>query len=109
MTRSYTLAALAALSLIGGPALARPTQADDAAPRQAAVSYADLNLNTETGQAILVARIHRAAEAVCGPEPDSRDLKRLMPYRACMKQSVDTAVAAIPSASHVAGGSKPAG
>jgi UrcA family protein len=73
------------------------------------VSFADLNLNTATGQAILVARIHRAAEAVCGPEPDSRDLKRLPPYRQCMKQSVDTAVAAIPSASQVAGRLKPAG
>jgi len=108
MTTRYVLATLAVLSLIGGRAFAQTIQNDEA-PRKAAVSYADLNLNTEIGQAVLVARINRAAQAVCGPEPDSRDLKQLMPYRACMKQSVDTAVAAIPSASQVAGSAKPAG
>jgi UrcA family protein len=109
MTTPFTLAAVTALTLISVPAFAQAARADEEAPRQAAVSFADLNLNTANGQAILVARIHRAAEAVCGPEPDSRDLKRLPPYRQCMKQSVDTAVAAIPSASQVAGRLKPAG
>jgi UrcA family protein len=110
MTTQYALGALAALTLLNGPALAQPARTDEAAaPRQAAVSYADLNLNSPEGQAILVARIHHAAEAVCGPEPDSRDLKRLMPYRQCMKQSVDTAVAAVPSASQMAGKVRPAG
>ena len=108
MKTQYALAAFAALTLTAGSALAAPVQADDG-PRQAAVSYADLNLNTETGKAILVARIHRAAEAVCGPEPDSRDLERLPSYRACMKQSVDTAVAAIPGPSQLAGKVRPAG
>jgi UrcA family protein len=110
MTTRYILAAVAAFTLISGPSVARPVQADeDSAPRQATVSYAGLDLNSPQGQAILAARIHRAAEAVCGPEPDSRDLKRLMPYRQCMKQSVDTAVAAIPSPSQVAGRARPAG
>ncbi|MGZ3276195.1 MAG: UrcA family protein [Caulobacteraceae bacterium] len=109
MSTQYTLAALTALSLVSTPTFAREVQAGDEAPRSAAVSYADLNLNTPDGQAVLVARIHRAAEAVCGPEPDSRDLKRLPPYRQCMKQSVDTAVAAIPSPSQMAGKVKPAG
>jgi len=109
MTTHYSLAALAILTLTAAPALAAPAQTDESAPRQAAASYADLNLNTPEGQAILVARIHRAAEAVCGPEPDSRDLKRQAPYRQCMKQSVDTAVAAIPTASQMAGKVKPAG
>ena len=109
MTMQYVLAAAAALTLISESSFAKPVQTDEDAPRQATVSYADLNLNTADGQAILVARIHRAAETVCGPEPDSRDLKRLMPYRQCMAQSVDTAVAAIPSASRVAGSGKPAG
>jgi UrcA family protein len=95
--------------LASGPAFSQSLHKDDEAPRQSAVSYADLNLNTETGKAILVARIHRAAEAVCGPEPDSRDLERLPSYRACMKQSVDTAVAAIPAPSQLAGKVKPAG
>jgi UrcA family protein len=105
----YALAALAALSLISTPAFSQALHADEDAPRQMAVSYADVNLNTADGRAILVARIHRAAETVCGPEPDSRDLARLMPYRQCMKQSEGSAVAAIPSASRVAGSAKPAG
>jgi UrcA family protein len=109
MSIRHGFAALAALTLIAGPALAQSASVGDEPPRQAAVTYADLNLNTADGRAILVARIHRAAEAVCGPEPDSRDLKRLPPYRQCMKQSVDTAVAAIPSASQLAGSTKPAG
>lgn len=103
-----TSALTAALALAAGPALAQAAQSDDA-PRSAAVSYADLNLNTAKGQAILVARIHRAAEAVCGPEPNARDLKQALPYRQCLKQSVDTAVAAIPAASQLAGALKPAG
>jgi UrcA family protein len=108
MNTRYALAALAALTLIAGPALAAPAQTDDA-PRQAAVPCGDLNLNTPSGQAILTARIHRAAEAVCGPEPDSRDVKAQMAFRGCLKQSVDTAVAAIPSASQLAGSARPAG
>ena len=109
MTTRYALAAMTALTLISTPALSQPARSDEDAPRQAVVSYADLNLNTQFGQAVLKARIRRAAQAVCGPEPDSRDLARLPPYRACMKASVDTAVAAIPSASQLAGSGKPAG
>ena len=110
MTTLYRLAALAAFTtLIAGPALAQPAQTDGDAPRRAVVSYADLNLNTAVGHAVLVARIQRAAEQVCGPEPDSRDLKPLMAFRRCMSQTVDTAVAAIPTASQLAGSAKPAG
>ncbi|MGZ3276196.1 MAG: UrcA family protein [Caulobacteraceae bacterium] len=102
MKMRYALAALAAVTLAAGPALAHPAQDEDG-PRQAAVSYADLNLDTASGQAVLVARIRRAAEAVCGGEPDSRDVKAQMTFRGCMKQTVGTAVAAIPSVSKLAG------
>jgi UrcA family protein len=107
MSTRYGLIALTALTLIAGPALARPNA--DEAPRQAKVSYADLNLNTAAGQAVLAARIRRAAEAVCGPEPDSRDVKALMTFNRCMKQSTGEALAAIPAASQTAGSAKPAG
>jgi UrcA family protein len=107
MNAHYGLAALAALTL-AGPALARPPQTEDA-PRQVAVSYADLDLNTASGHAVLTARIHRAAETVCGSEPDSRDVKAQMAFRGCLKQSVETAVAAIPGGSQLAANAKPAG
>ena len=109
MTTRYALTALAALSLISTPAFSQSVRSDDDATRQAVVSYADLNLNTPFGQAVLKARIQRAAEVVCGPEPDSRDLAPLMAFRRCMKQTVDTAVAVIPSADQLAGSAKPAG
>jgi UrcA family protein len=109
MTTRHSVVAVTACVLISTPAFARQVQTGDDAPRQATVSYADLKLNTPGGQAVLRARIHRAAETVCGPEPDSRDLARLMPFRRCMKDSIDTAVAAIPGASQVAGSGKPAG
>jgi UrcA family protein len=115
MNTRHALAALAAPTLMAvslamvAPALAAPAQADDAAPRRMAVSYADLNLDTGDGQAVLTARIHRAAEAVCGPEPDSRDVKALMAFDGCMQQSVGAAVSAIPHARRVAGSAKPAG
>jgi UrcA family protein len=108
MTVQYALAALASFTLISTPAFSQPVRADGDTWRTA-VSYADLNLNTPSGQAVLKARIQRAALAVCGPEPDSRDLAPQMAFRRCMKQSMDSAVAAIPSASHLAGSTKPAG
>ncbi|MEI9889983.1 MAG: UrcA family protein [Caulobacteraceae bacterium] len=95
-----TLYALAALSLIvAGPALSQPADT-----RRLAVSYADLDLKTSGGQAELVARIRRAAERVCAPIPDQRDVKALMAFERCMKKSVDTAVAAIPTTSRLAAG-----
>jgi UrcA family protein len=109
MTRQYTLATVVALALVSTPALSQPVRNDDEAPRMAVVTYADLNLNTAQGHAILVARIRQAAVNVCGPEPDSRDLKRLPSFRQCITQTVNTAVTGIPSVSQVAGSAKPAG
>lgn len=107
MNARYALAALAAMTLTAGPALAQPAAADGSA--RMAVSYADLNLNTAAGQAVLMGRIRHAAEQVCGPEPDSHDLKTRLAFKACLRQSVDTAVSAIPEASRLAGAVRPAG
>jgi UrcA family protein len=103
-----TLYGLAALALVANPAMARPVQMDGDSQRTA-VSYADLDLTTAAGHAALAARIRRAAEAVCGPSPDQKDVKAVMAFEGCMKQSVDTAVAAIPTASQMAGNRRPAG
>ena len=106
--KSYSLAALAALSLTTTPALARPVQTDGDTKRTT-VSYADLNLLTDAGQAELMARIRHAAEAVCAPTPDQHDVKAVMAFERCMKQSVEMGVAAIPTPSQLAGSGKPAG
>jgi len=108
MKTHYAMATLAALTLTAGPVLAQPAPGDGDA-RKMAVSYADLNLGTDAGRAELKARIHHAAELVCGPGPDLKDVKAHMAFERCMKQSVMTAVAAIPSASQMAGKPRPAG
>jgi UrcA family protein len=97
--------AFAVVTLLSGGALAQ-TFGDT---QRMSVSYADLDLKTPGGQGELVARIHRAAERVCGPAPDQRDVKAMMAFERCMKKSVDTAVAAIPAASELAGSARPAG
>jgi UrcA family protein len=113
MNAHYASAALAALTLIAGPALAQSAQdnvgrKDDDA-RRMAVSYADLKLDTAAGQAQLMGRIHHAAEMVCGPSPDLHEVKAVMAFKRCMKQSVDTAVASIPSPNELASAIRPAG
>ncbi len=108
MNTQFGLAALAAVTLVAGPALAQSAQNDDAA-RRMAVSYADLKLDTAAGQTELMGRIHHAAEMVCGPSPDLHQVKAVMAFKRCMKQSTDTAVAAIPQPSQLAGAVKPAG
>lgn len=108
MKTLYGPAALAALALFSSAAFAQSAQSEGDT-RRMAVSYADLDLKTSGGQTELVARIHRAAERVCSPVPDQRDVKAKMAFERCMKTSVDTAVAAIPAASQLAGSSRPAG
>jgi UrcA family protein len=104
MAKQYILAAAAVFTLVAAPALARPAQPDEDAPRQVKVPFADLDLSTAKGQAALSARIHRAADAACGFEPDLRDVDQFAIYRRCMKETEDMAFAAIPGASQIARG-----
>ena len=61
MTKTFTTAALALAATV------LPLSAAHAGePRAADVSYADLDLSSEAGQAIFDRRIERAVEAVCG-------------------------------------------
>lgn len=89
MTQILSARALA-LSLASAIALAAaaPTQAapasNDPDTITVVVPAADLNLTSGAGAKILLARIHRAAETVCGIEPAAIqfDLHRL--YQACV-------------------------
>lgn len=73
--------AAASLLALATIAVALPTAAAEA-PR-AAVRYADLDLTSDAGQAVLAGRIDRAAQSVCGllderagsmlPSPHARD------------------------------------
>jgi UrcA family protein len=76
------------------------TSVADAAPAQQssiAVSYADLNLNTPAGMAIMRARIDQAAREVCGQEPGLRDMTGHALYLSCIKTATNLAIASLPS------------
>lgn len=93
----------ASVAALAAPALASAktvTTQDDL--RQVVVSFADLNLNTPTGQAQLQHRLRRAAMDVCGAQPDDKDMRAAGLYRGCVQQSIEAATAAVPAAKMVA-------
>jgi len=57
-----------------------------------AVSYGDLNLQTEHGARTLLQRIRLAAQEVCPQVPDNRDLSRIEARILCMHRAVARAV-----------------
>ena len=72
---------------------AAPARAEQAGGlRQARVSYADVNTASDAGMAVLRHRVQAASRALCGPEPDPRDLNRGVTYRTCVEQSVQRAL-----------------
>jgi UrcA family protein len=70
-------------------ALATVSRADDL--RQVRVSYADLNVQTEAGAAVLFQRIRSAAERVC-EVAGTRDLGQLTQVKACTDHAIAGAV-----------------
>ena len=55
-------------------------------------------------------RVRQAADKVCGGRPDPRALGEMTTYRACLKTTVDTAVASVnaPVLAALNGSEKPA-
>jgi UrcA family protein len=82
--------ALAAVAVCA--ALSSAARADEAP--QLHVSYADLNVNSKAGAAVLFQRIRRAAERVC-EVPDTRNLGQLARVKACTDHAIATAVDAV--------------
>jgi UrcA family protein len=105
---TVTLFAAAALLAAPALALAAPVKTVDG-QSQVTVSFADLNLNTASGQSALKARIHRAAVDACGAQPDTRDLRAWSAFNQCVAKTIGAATAAVPAASLVAGASSPKG
>ena len=64
---------------------------------QMTVSYADLDLSRPAGAQALLARLHHAADAVCGGLPDLRNLTAQERYRDCFNEAMNNAVAAVHS------------
>jgi UrcA family protein len=93
--RNFALAAVAAVCLT---AVAVGAHADDAVNGVPArtVHYADLNLSTQAGAAILYNRIRYAAEHVCG-DVGSRELARAMAAKACVNRAIFASVQSVNS------------
>tara|TARA_R110002124_G_scaffold81870_1_gene215391 strand:+ start:223 stop:720 length:498 start_codon:yes stop_codon:yes gene_type:complete len=82
-TRSLCAAAAIAVTATGFSASAI---AQNRAERTAVVSYADLDLNSEDGQATLQGRLKGAVRKVCGGY-DSKSLIDAQDYAVCMDQA----------------------
>ncbi|MCA6247848.1 MAG: UrcA family protein [Phenylobacterium sp.] len=91
-TNSIALIAIGLLALSGASASAQPAL-DDVKVK---VSYAGLDISTESGARTLLKRIEHAAAEVCGGEPANR-LDRMKTFRPCTKEVVNRTVSKIDS------------
>lgn len=89
--RNLVMTVAAVLLAAGTVARANEVAADVPART---VHYADLNLNTDAGVAVLYKRIRNAAEAVCG-DAGERDAARMAATRACVDRAVAEGVNAV--------------
>jgi UrcA family protein len=87
-TQKIAMAGIAAICLATA---AMGAHADEAAVKTHTVRYADLNLNTAAGAAVLYQRIKNAAEQVCG-DVNSRQLGEAMAAKACVGHAIYASV-----------------
>jgi UrcA family protein len=101
MFAKSSLAILPALAVLGYAAAvhAEPVAVSTSDPSVMSITVpvADLNLSARAGAKTALQRIHAAAKAVCGQEPDIGAVERLSLYDACIKTSTDRAVASLDS------------
>lgn len=89
---SVRLAAFPAVAAIAWLGLAPDAAAAAPAPTVSIrIPYADLDLTTDSGITELYARVRRAARQVCRPQTTGSRLDER--YPACMRETVDRAVA----------------
>ena len=89
-TKQFTMASIAAICLASATMAAHADQASANASTRT-VYYADLNLNTPAGVAVLYNRIRNAAEQVCG-DVNSRRLEVAAAAKACVNHAVYVSV-----------------
>jgi UrcA family protein len=93
-------AAIAIAALAQG-ACAQSALASDVVVKQVTVHYADLNINSEDGAAVLHARIDQAASQACGGNPAFSSDYEVAPvflareYEQCHAAAVDRAIAEV--------------
>jgi UrcA family protein len=94
MNKSSTNNLFQAVLAVGALIVAVSTAAHAAEIPQVHVNYADLNVSSPAGAAVLYQRIRVAATQVCGA-PDQRDLIRLVQAKTCTDKAIATAVTAV--------------
>jgi UrcA family protein len=94
MKTATQLVMVLAVAAAGLSANSAQAHIDDFELRTLAVKVQDLDLHTARGQEVLLRRIKRAADIVCGI-PNSRDLRMLAEYHACVDEATSGALAQI--------------
>jgi UrcA family protein len=89
------LAAVAAVCLASVTIVAHADEAANGVPART-VHYSDLDINTRAGATVLYARIHNAAQQVCG-DADSRQLAVSAAVKACVNRAISTSVRSVNS------------
>lgn len=74
-----------------------PAGSATAGEKNVAVRYGDLDLSKPAGQHAFKNRLEIAARRVCGPKPGmARQLREGPVYEACLKDTTERAMAAVP-------------
>jgi UrcA family protein len=94
--RARVLIGIATAVIAVGAALIRHGSADSSPPATLSVSYADLDIDTVDGAAVLYHRIRVAAAQVCAIF-DTRDLAHQALRRSCIDRAVVAAIATVGS------------
>jgi len=84
----FSLAAALAASVL---ALTPSFEADPTAPREVAVYYDELNMNSDRAAATLYSRLRAASRQVCSAL-DSRELRQRAAFNACFEHALSNAV-----------------
>jgi len=88
--------AAAAATLVLGVASVASAQAMNETAASVTIRVAGVDLSSPAGAKVALHRIETAADSVCGPRPDPRDLNRTA-YDQCRKAAVTDAVASLDS------------
>ena len=91
--RIRILLGLCAGFALAAPALAAPQTDPATGVLTVTVSSGGLDLSRADGAREMLARLTRAASAVCGGKPGPAELSKASNYRACMQEAMDGAVA----------------
>lgn len=91
-TMTGLLAATAVSFILAMPALGQDRSANGSVGSSHAVAFGDLDLTSQAGIDTLYKRLRSAANRVCSPREDIRNLPMHRDWRQCMKGALDRAV-----------------